>query len=175
VLNLSGGKETLVPERFLYGIIPQTLLENYVFWQDESIVPFGTKIENFVMANKSYKKLLGYPKNDSANDEFILIVEFVYTGIWTENPVQNIDKKLIVQITNFPGRTVRVIRRPKTLFEEEFHQKQRIAMLLESLNILVPPTLKIKKKKDDDDLVVEKIKFKIDEEVECIADTGDGF
>ena len=34
--NLSGGKETLVPERLLYGLIPQCLLDAYRFWRDET-------------------------------------------------------------------------------------------------------------------------------------------
>ena len=34
--NLSGGTEMLIPERLLYGVVPQALLEQYVFWQDEA-------------------------------------------------------------------------------------------------------------------------------------------
>jgi hypothetical protein len=34
--NLSGGIETLVPARLLYGVLPQALLDSYTFWQDES-------------------------------------------------------------------------------------------------------------------------------------------
>ena len=33
--NLSLGKETYVPSRLLYGILPQALLDSHVFWQDE--------------------------------------------------------------------------------------------------------------------------------------------
>lgn len=33
--NLSGGTETFVPERLLYGILPHALLTQYLFWQDE--------------------------------------------------------------------------------------------------------------------------------------------
>ena len=34
--NLSGGRETFVPKRLLYGSIPDCLLDEYRFWQDES-------------------------------------------------------------------------------------------------------------------------------------------
>jgi len=40
-LNLSGGKEVLVPSRLLYGIVPDALLDAYTFWQDESRIPMG--------------------------------------------------------------------------------------------------------------------------------------
>ena len=33
--NLSGGTETFLPARLLYGIVPQVLLDNFLFWQDE--------------------------------------------------------------------------------------------------------------------------------------------
>ena len=31
--NLSLGQETYMPARLLYGLLPHTLLENYIFWQ----------------------------------------------------------------------------------------------------------------------------------------------
>ena len=33
--NLSLGKETYLPSRLLYGLVPQALLDSYSFWQDE--------------------------------------------------------------------------------------------------------------------------------------------
>ena len=33
--NLSGGEETYLPPRLLYGIVPQALLDTHMFWQDE--------------------------------------------------------------------------------------------------------------------------------------------
>lgn len=33
--NLSGGVEVYIPDRLLYGIVPQALLDAYMFWQDE--------------------------------------------------------------------------------------------------------------------------------------------
>ena len=55
--NLSGGLETLVPERLLYGTIPQALLEQFIFWQDES------------------DNLLGYPKDDKS--PYLIEVELI--------------------------------------------------------------------------------------------------
>jgi hypothetical protein len=34
--NLSGGEETYIPPRLLYGIVPHSLLDQYLFWQDEN-------------------------------------------------------------------------------------------------------------------------------------------
>lgn len=47
-LNLSSGTETYIPERLLYGTVPQTLLEQYIFWQDEDDM------------------LRGYPRDDKS-------------------------------------------------------------------------------------------------------------
>lgn len=33
--NLSGGEETYIPPRLLYGLVPQYLLDSHMFWQDE--------------------------------------------------------------------------------------------------------------------------------------------
>jgi hypothetical protein len=48
VKNLSGAMETLIPERLLYGTVPQALLEQYIFWQDEG------------------DNLTGYPKEENS-------------------------------------------------------------------------------------------------------------
>ena len=37
--NLSGGVECFVPERLLLGALPQALLDEYLFWQDEATEP----------------------------------------------------------------------------------------------------------------------------------------
>jgi hypothetical protein len=58
-LNLSGGKETLVPARFLQGLIPDALLDAYIFWQDESVVPKYTRSDDFFTACRGYKRLRG--------------------------------------------------------------------------------------------------------------------
>jgi hypothetical protein len=77
-LNLSGGKEILVPARLLYGVIPDALLDTYHFWQDESIVPLGTTIDQFESAMRGYKRLRGYPKEEDG--EFMIFVEFTSIG-----------------------------------------------------------------------------------------------
>ena len=55
--NLSLGTETYLPARLLYGLIPQVLLEEYDFWQDES------------------DQLRGYPKSDATErkDDVLLV------------------------------------------------------------------------------------------------------
>lgn len=44
--NLSGGVETLLPARLLYGTVPQALLDAYQFWQDEEDVIRGYPLED---------------------------------------------------------------------------------------------------------------------------------
>ena len=46
--NVSGGTETLLPDRLFYGVLPQALLDSYIFWQDE-----GDNIK-------------GYPRDESS-------------------------------------------------------------------------------------------------------------
>lgn len=58
-LNLSGGKEVLVPPRYLYGVVPQALLDAYTFWKDESKAPRGTSMLGFPIASRGYKRLRG--------------------------------------------------------------------------------------------------------------------
>ena len=58
-LNLSGGKEVFVPERFLYGLIPHALLDAYHFWKDESRAPVGTPTGLMPLLSRGYKRLLG--------------------------------------------------------------------------------------------------------------------
>ena len=38
--NLSLGKETYMPSRLLYGILPQAVLDSHVFWQDVRVQPW---------------------------------------------------------------------------------------------------------------------------------------
>lgn len=83
IKNLSGGKEVLVPSRLLYGLIPDALLDAYTFWQDESIVPQGTTIDDFAMASRGYKRLRGYPKEEDG--EFMIFVETSCIGSFDEN------------------------------------------------------------------------------------------
>ena len=163
-LNLSGGKETLVPSRLLYGAIPDALLDAYTFWQDESKAPTGTKPEDMELATRGYKRLRGYPVE--TDGEYMIIVEFKMTGDWTtaawsQNIVNDVNN---IQITGFPGRTVQITRRLKSLIEEEFHQKQRIASVLETSQLLIPY---VKKKKTEDKKDNIDNVYKVDTPVEC--------
>jgi hypothetical protein len=81
-LNLSGGKEILVPSRLLYGLIPEALLEAYTFWQDESVVPQGTTIDDFPQASRGYKRLRGYPTQ--SDGEFMVFVELTSIGSYED-------------------------------------------------------------------------------------------
>jgi hypothetical protein len=77
--NLSGGKEVLVPSRLLYGLLPQTLLDQYTFWQDERTSPAGSHVSAIERAmacggagdadgatTAGYKHLRGYPNAKGA-------------------------------------------------------------------------------------------------------------
>jgi hypothetical protein len=171
--NLSGGKETFVPRRLLFGVIPHALSDAYRFWQDESICPRGTSLDEFDLASRGYKRLLGYPKSDDL--EYMLVVEFVSTGDWSDGnssfsaPVGSggiVNHPHVHQCTGFPGRSVRVFRYPKADFEADFHRRQRIARVLETTQLLVTE-IREKKKVKVEDVDADALVFKIDQEVEC--------
>lgn len=147
-LNLSGGTETFVPKRLMYGIIPDALLNAYNFWKDESLVPSGIKPDDKSMP-KMYKRLRGYPKEKDG--EYMLLIEFFNHGSWESNFSTEFNNPNVIQITGFPGRSVRVTRKSKKAVEEEFRQRQRIASLLESMQLLIPYVKKKKEEKAKDD------------------------
>jgi len=64
---LSGGKEILVPARLLYGVIPDALLDTYHFWQDESIVPLGTTIDQFESAMRDTNDFVAIQRRKMEN------------------------------------------------------------------------------------------------------------
>lgn len=165
--NLSGGKEISVPSRFLYGVLPDSLLENYNFWQDESICPMNTLPENLELASRGYKRLRGYSTN--ADSEFMMLVEFQFTGLWSNmnnSSSEKINDPFLIQCTMLPGRTVSVTRRPKHLVEDDFRRRQRIASHLEALRLLVPPKPK-KREIFELDASAGDLVFKVDALVEC--------
>lgn len=167
-LNISGGKEILVPSRLLYGAVPHALLDAYRFWQDESIAPRGTLAENMASASRGYKRLLGYPIDEDG--EYMIIVEFGSFGNWTEsNFVMNTKKNhpFLLQATGFPGRTVRITRKSKSAMQADFEQRQRLASVLDTLMLLVPPKLKRKEKSEVEEERVAGDRFKVDAAVEC--------
>ena len=80
-LNLSGGKETFVPSRLLYGLVPQAILDSYLFWQDESNAP--RHVNPAAVGDISfggYKRLRGYPIDKDG--EHIIFVELLDVGSW---------------------------------------------------------------------------------------------
>jgi hypothetical protein len=73
----------------------------------------------------------------------------------------------VVQSTGFPGRTVHITRRLKSVMVENFQRRQRIASVVDSLKILVPP-VKVKKAADENEAAEkEEMRFKVDAAVEC--------
>ena len=169
--NISGGREFLIPSRLLYGAIPEALLESYLFWQDESLVPQETHPDDYSKLCRDYKRLRGYPKDEE--DEHMIIVEFLSTGDWTTYvppTKEQVNCKDTIQATGFPGRTVKVIRRLKGTCEEDFRVRTKVASALESFQLLVEPQ---KKKKTELDLTelaspATDLKFKMDSEV-CLV------
>lgn len=103
-LNFSGGKEILVPSRLLYGVIPDALLDTYHFWQDESIVPVGTTIDNIENAMRGYKRLRGYAKEEDG--EFIIFVEFTCIGSYENFVDSNQKNNMSVNFYPFSFSTV---------------------------------------------------------------------
>jgi hypothetical protein len=167
ILNISGGRETLVPARLLYGVVPHALLDAYRFWEDESLAPRGTRSEDFARLSRGYKRLLGYPVDEDG--EYMIIVEFKFTGSWTDfiPPAIGTNAPNVVQSTGFPGRTVHITRRLKSVMVENFQRRQRIASVVDSLKILVPP-VKVKKATDENEAAEkEEMRFKVDAAVEC--------
>ena len=132
--NLSGGLETYVPPRLLHGVIPGTLLEQYRFWQDET--------SKGDMRGCGARVLRGYP-NDSKDNNTMLFVEMGPVGSWEKmegnvgpQSLGTFDKRSNIEITGFPGRSVRVFRRSKVEVEQEFRHLSLLASIIESAQLL---------------------------------------
>ena len=163
--NLSGGREVLIPSRLLYGTLPQALLDAYRFWQDESICPRDMIDSGGAQAVHGYKRLLGYPV--CSEGEYLLIVEMQCVGSFAElSATTRTCNPFLIQCTQMPGRTVRVVRTSKKAFEAGFKQRQRIAALLESVKLLVPPAPKAVVEEEDDTCEPDAL-FAVGTEVEC--------
>ena len=176
--NWSGGQETLVPKRLLFGVIPDCLHDKYRFWQDASLFNWKSSLSRDTQASH-HKRLRGYPRSGESA-EHILIVEFSALGNWDAFAAPKCDVKERASIlgdaqraptdamfcarqsgrsgaTHNPGRTVRVYRVPRAEAEEEFKRHQKVAAELESLALLTThPTRKgtrsfNRKQKDKDD------------------------
>jgi hypothetical protein len=132
--NLSGGPETYIPARLLYGLIPSCLFEAYHFYQDES--------NRGDMRGNGVRRLRGYPKDDDAT-RTIVFVDFGPVGSWESEgsggrggAKRTKDVRLFNDITGMPGRSVRVQRRSKIAVEREFKQLSMLASIIESAQLL---------------------------------------
>ena len=174
--NYSGGKELLIPSRLLYGLLPEALLEAYTFYQDESLCPSDTLPDNFVNASRGYKRLRGYPKGADSN--LIIFVELRDTPWKWSDMAANISNQTgvnnenTVQITKFPGRTVKIFSRPKSIVEDTFRIHKRLASVIEACNLLSEPAATKKKSEDEANAEAaaagkDEMTFKIDAAVEC--------
>lgn len=118
--NLSNGKETLIPTRFLLGLVPHCLLEAYRFWRDESRPTARGRL--------GYVRMLGYPLDDA--DEFMVQIE--------------LQAQTQVEICGgLPSRTVRVVRRLKSEVAKECDSRRRLAELLEQSGKLLVRNTKL--------------------------------
>lgn len=166
--NLSGGVETFVPKRFLLGVIPQSLLDTYLFWQDEAIEPtavlnghtylssrisddddddgeldLGTTTDDasFPPLNPGYRRLRGYARADAKGcEDTMILLEFQSIGSWADDQQKFAEESTgnVVDATRLPGRTVRVVRLPLESIKADIEQRKRIAACLETLQLLVP-------------------------------------
>eukprot|EP00808_Paulinella_micropora_P006835 g75373.t1 len=159
--NLSGGVETFMPARLLFGLLPESLLDSYHFWRDQSTAPPG-QTDGVIWPG--YVRLRGYPKPVPANnndnemsqegmfelspspapsstssstaqaEEFMLLIELEASA--RPGSVQP------VAITKLPGRTVRVLRVPRQELVDEFMGREQIASALEAHGLLERPEKK---------------------------------
>lgn len=179
-LNLSGGRETLIPSRFLYGLVPQALLDSYIFWQDESISSPGLRqqkethdIDDGKEFFEGFKRLRGYPVAEDGEHIIIVEIKNIDNSSATEDDWRGeLDGDLRMDMPLAASRrdgTVRIVKRLKFIVEKEFSFKQKVASLLESRGLLVPFRVN-KVVKEVVHEVVDAQKFKVGEEVECDAD-----
>ena len=80
-----------------------------------------------------------------------------------------------MEATGLPGRSIRVVRRPRLIVEKEFHASTRLARTLEKSNLLVKPNKGGKKAgdKEEGDGPVFKlisVSFKVGDTVEFDTD-----
>ncbi|KAH9261268.1 hypothetical protein BASA81_000972 [Batrachochytrium salamandrivorans] len=118
--NLSNGKETLIPTRFLLGLVPHCLLEAYRFWRDES--------RSTARGRLGYVRMLGYPLDEA--DEFMIQIELQA-------------QKQVEICGGLPSRTVRVVRRLKSDVAKECDSRRRLAELLEQSGQLLVRNTKL--------------------------------
>ena len=150
--KLSGGVETFVPARLLFGALPQSLLDSYLFWQDEALLPTsvldGEDNNNGGSGSEQgngYQRLRGYPKKNAKGcEETLLIIEFQSIGSWetmsfsTEGSINPCRETGIVDVTQLPGRSVRVSRIPVNYARDDLTRRQNFSAYLETLQLVSP-------------------------------------
>ena len=135
-----------------------------------------------MLSNVGYKRMLGYPIDDN-DGEYMIIIEFQNIGSWIDFISPSIETNLnctqIIQSTRFPGRTIRITRRLKSVMMETFQMKTRLAAVLDSVQILQPFLYSKQQQQEDEDKkkkvdIKNKVNnkdkdelFKIDASVEC--------
>eukprot|EP00750_Incisomonas_marina_P014138 INCI17609.11.p1 GENE.INCI17609.11~~INCI17609.11.p1 ORF type:complete len:5029 (+),score=1065.32 INCI17609.11:298-15384(+) len=152
--NLSGGREKFIPKRMLWGAVPDCILDEYRFWQDESVHNWKSDVP-FNDQKVYHRRLRGYPVNEEKTDTMI-IIEFGSVGDWksflssghhsaTASSMDTGDKDdefkqsrraAVLESTQMPGRCIRVFRIPHAKAKAQFSVHQRIASTLEGLALL---------------------------------------
>ena len=143
--NLSGSKETLIPTRFLYGLLPQCIMIRHRFWRDETNVLRGYPLKLDPKSGEWQPDLKG---------EFILLVVF-----------RRVDK---IQCTGMRGRVLRVTRVRREALEFEYRRRQRLASLIEEKQLL----LKRKKRKKEEKTEGKKDEDESKESVDLFGTQG---
>ena len=169
----------MVPARLMYGIVPQCLLDEYTFWEDESSAAGSPEKDP---GGASFKRIRGYPK--VADGLHLLIVELRRRGSWLNVAKgTSTSSESTVEITGLPGRTCRVTRVPLARAKAEFQELQKIAAVVETMRLLTKPSKGAKKTAHSDDEADENKKDESEDEgppesgarVECDHDGSGEF
>ena len=169
-LNLSGGREKYIPPRMLFGAVPDCLLAEYKFWQDESLHNWKSDVP-YNDQKVYHRRLRGYPIDEKKTDTMI-IIEFGNVGDWKtylsagnnsadasaldtgdkDDEFKQSRRAAVLESTQMPGRCLRVFRIPYAKAKAQFQVHQRIASKLESLSLLVShPTFGTSSQDDAED------------------------
>jgi hypothetical protein len=127
-------------------------LDEYRFWQDESLAPAGS-----AMPVPGYKKLRGYPIE--AQGESMIFVEIRPVGNW-QDVGQRSSKATcnVLEATGFPGASISISRVSKAYTESIFSRTQKLASAIEELQMLK----------------CESVLKKVSSKVNPKTDSGDG-
>ena len=150
--NLSGSKETLVPTRFLYGLLPHCIMIRHRFWRDETNVLRGYPLKLDLKSGEWQPDLKG---------EYILLVVF-----------RKVEK---VQCTGLRGRTLRVTRVKREALESEYRRRQRLASFIEEKQLIFRRKKKKKEEKKEEKEEKEEKDFNPDAAVSGVVSPRGGF